>query len=279
MFFLSSWSWRERDPLIRWNKNSVSVFFRGAVRRLRCRSCRPYEKRARRTGTGPSDRIGEVTVLIYRSPTRIFFKVAAIPSTGRAAEPSGRTPASSVSRRARVCTRDGTCRARCSRTAFSSRSCSILVEMRSTIVPPSYRIPQPFLPPTLGKNLSFRDEPDDYSFLRFFLEISRRSVARNEKQGSFSSSISLFLYTKYHTRDIVLARTREREREKERKRRGESWKGAGETVARRSRWTERCPACATGDEADLEEQSWRDPRAAALYRPRRPTTATKRARR
>lgn len=148
-----------------------------------------------------------------------------------------------------------------------------------TIVPPSYRIPQPFLPPTLGKNLSFRDEPDDYSFLRFFLEISRRSVARNEKQGSFSSSISLFLYTKYHTRDIVLARTREREREKERKRRGESWKGAGETVARRSRWTERCPACATGDEADLEEQSWRDPRAAALYRPRRPTTATKRARR
>lgn len=85
MFFLSSWSWRERDPLIRWNKNSVSVFFRGAVRRLRCRSCRPYEKRARRTGTGPSDRIGEVTVLIYRSPTRIFFKVAAISSTGRAA--------------------------------------------------------------------------------------------------------------------------------------------------------------------------------------------------
>ena len=219
MFFLSSWSWRERDPLIRWNKNSVSVFFRGAVRRLRCRSCRPYEKRARRTGTGPSDRIGEVTVLIYRSPTRIFFKVAAIPSTGRAAEPSGRTPASSVSRRARVCTRDGTCRARCSRTAFSSRSCSILVEMRSTIVPPSYRIPQPFLPPTLGKNLSFRDEPDDYSFLRFFLEISRRSVARNE------TGILLFLYLSFslheisHERYRVGAHARERERGREEEKR------------------------------------------------------------
>lgn len=72
----------------------------------------------------------------------------------------------------------------------------------------------------------------------------------------------------------------EREREEEKKTfRGESWKGAGETVARRSRWTERCPACATGDEADLEERgNRRDPRAAALYRPRRPTTATKRAR-
>lgn len=81
-------------------------------------------------------------------------------------------------------------------------------------------------------------------------------------------------------RNIERYRVEAHARNRERERRERSvWKGAGETVARRSRWTERCPACATGDEADLEERgNRRDPRAAALYRPRRPTTATKRAR-
>lgn len=157
-----------------------------------------------------------------------------------------------------MCTRDGTCRARCSRTAIL-----VPFEMRNDR---SAFVSLALNEGTLGK-------------VRFAINrtiISSSVSSSRWEDGVAREGRAFFLSPRNIERYRVEAHARNRERER---RERSVWKGAGETVARRSRWTERCPACATGDEADLEERgNRRDPRAAALYRPRRPTTATKRAR-
>lgn len=148
----------------------------------------------RRTGGRVPEIVSGRSRCLYTG--RIYFlKRLKIPSTGRGSRSAGhRLP---PCRGVHACVRE---MAPVAQGVPALRSSSR--SRCGTIVPPLYPLPwNPW-------QSSFRDQPDDYFFLRFFLEMGRRSSEEDRGADEFSSSLREI------SRDIGLKRTRETERER-----------------------------------------------------------------